>query len=322
MIESKLREIANQFAARKVLIVGDMILDEYVWGEVNRISPEAPVPVLEIKNRSFLPGGAGNTAANVATLGGHTILLGSVGDDPQADALKQTLSEHGVDATHLISDTTRPTTVKTRIIASSQQIVRTDYERTHALAADLQAILSNWMDELFIQAEVCILSDYEKGVLHHDFCRVCIEKAQKANVPVIVDPKGRDFSKYKGASILKPNLNEAEQALNRKISSDQDVEQAGRKLLQLVEGSALLITRGPKGMTIIREGQEPYHIPAATRNVYDVTGAGDTVVSVLALALATGASLEDAAQLANRAAGIVVGKVGAATVTLDELLGD
>ncbi len=321
MIESKLREIANQFTKCKVLIVGDVILDEYVWGEVNRISPEAPVPVLEIKNRSYLPGGAGNTAANVAALGGQTFLLGSVGEDTQAEALRHTLSDHGVDALHLITDASRPTTVKTRIIASSQQIVRTDYERTHALAINLQSQLLAWLHELLPRVDVCILSDYEKGVLDPTFCRQCIEKAQKTGVPVIVDPKGRDFSKYRGATIVKPNLQEAEQAMNRKISSDEDVAQAGHKLLQLLEGSALLITRGPKGMAIIRDGQAPYHIPAATRNVYDVTGAGDTVVSVMALALAAGATLEDAAQLANRAAGIVVGKVGAATVTVEELLG-
>lgn len=319
MIEANLHDVLSRFPQQKVLILGDAILDEYIWGDVKRISPEAPVPVVEIDNRSFLPGGAANTAANVAALSGTAFLGGVLGEDFQAKCLQEALEKHGVNHEGLLVDASRPTTTKTRIVAHNQQIVRVDYERTHFLTSPLSLKLLEWAKGVLPNVDSCILSDYEKGVIAPDFAQSFIQLARDAGKPVVVDPKGKDFSKYRGATVIKPNELEAEQVLNRRIETEEDLLAVGEELLEIAEGSNILLTRGARGMALFRPDREVMHVPAYARHVFDVTGAGDTVVSVLAMALAVGASIEDAARLANRAAGIVVGKVGTATINPREI---
>lgn len=318
----RLKAILRRFPGRRVLVIGDAILDEYIWGEVNRISPEAPVPVVEIDRRTHLPGGAANTACNVAALGGEALAGGLVGEDPQADILRGALDEHGVDHGGLIAEAGRPTTTKTRVIAHSQQMVRVDLEKSHPIAPESEARLVAWAGKAIPGADSVILSDYEKGVLTPALTQRLIRMANEAGRPVVIDPKGRDFAKYRGATVIKPNVHEAEQVLNQRIRREDELIRAGGELLRILGGGAVLLTRGAQGMSIFQGNDETVHIPAFARNVFDVTGAGDTVVGVMAMALAAGAEIEDAARLANHAAGIVVGKVGTATAGLEELMRD
>jgi D-beta-D-heptose 7-phosphate kinase/D-beta-D-heptose 1-phosphate adenosyltransferase len=320
MNDSTLTQLVGAFAGKHILIVGDVMLDEYVWGKVRRISPEAPVPVVEVERRSYRPGGAANTAANALSLGGR-VLLGSVaGVDRAGDRLREVLETGGAEIHGLLGDPARLTTTKTRIIAHSQQVVRLDDEHRDPLPAALEDALVAWAEAHRSRADVFVLSDYAKGVVTPGLAQRFIALARQAGKPVLVDPKGTDFLKYRGATLVKPNLNEVERFLNRELHGEADVLEAGRRLVECLHGTAILVTQGAQGMTLFREGRTPVHIASAARSVFDVTGAGDTVASTLALALAVGASLEQAAALATRAAGIVVGKVGTAQVTPAELL--
>jgi D-beta-D-heptose 7-phosphate kinase/D-beta-D-heptose 1-phosphate adenosyltransferase len=295
------------------------MLDEYIWGDVHRISPEAPVPVVSIRRRSRVPGGAANTAANVAGLGGRALLGGVVGDDYQAETLRAALDRLGLSSAGLLVDGSRVTTAKTRVIAHNQQVVRIDGEQTSPLSPDLEEALLGWVEGQLGNARGMILSDYSKGVISDRVSRRLIDMGRAAGKPVVVDPKGLDFAKYRGVTVVKPNVHEAERAVGFEIRDEQDLQEAGRRLIRLLDGSALLITRGALGMSLFRAGSAPLHIPSVARDVFDVTGAGDTVASTLALGLATGFSLEEAAWLANQAAGLAVGKVGTAAVSSEEL---
>ena len=307
------------FAAAAVLIIGDVMLDEYIWGEVRRISPEAPVPVVEALRRTYAPGGAANVAVNVAALGGQAQLGGLVGQDYAAGQLKQVLNLPRVHTEGLITEAARPTTTKTRVVAHSQQMVRIDSEQRHSIDGAQEAALLGWVEERLPTVGACVLSDYDKGVISPRMAQSVIQAANRAGKPTIVDPKGTDYAKYRGATLIKPNLHETERALNRDIRGEDALNLAARDLRRVLDGSALLITRGAEGMSLFREQDEAIHIPQKSRDVYDVTGAGDTVVSTLALALACGSDLEQAARLANLAGGIVVGKLGTASVTGEEL---
>jgi D-beta-D-heptose 7-phosphate kinase/D-beta-D-heptose 1-phosphate adenosyltransferase len=314
-----LPELLAEFSGRRVLVLGDVMLDEYIWGEVRRISPEAPVPVVEVRRRSFVPGGAANTAANVAALGGRPLLVSAVGRDHAASKLRELLTQHGTDPAGLCADADRSTTMKSRIVAHNQQVARLDVEEREPLSPALEDALLAAVHKHLPRAEACILSDYGKGVVTARVARECIRLARQAGRPVIVDPKGADYSKYRGATIVKPNLHEAERSAKVEITSEAALGEAAGRLLEVLGGSALLVTRGPDGMSLFRPGVAPWHVPAVVRNVFDVTGAGDTVAGTLAMGLAAGGALEPAIQLANRAASIVVGKVGTATVTCEEL---
>ena len=309
----------NSFQGVRVLVVGDVMLDEYIWGEVKRISPEAPVPIVEAQRRSSAPGGAANVATNIASLGGIPSLLGVVGDDESAPKLASTLERNGVKPSGLISDPNRPTTTKTRIIAHSQQVARVDSELRSPLSEEIRKKLLSLLETELSNTNACVFSDYNKGIMGEGFAKVMITRAIEAEIPIIVDPKGSDFSRYLGATVITPNVHEAEMAAGCEIRTERDICSVAEALLADIPGTSLLITRGAQGMSLFGMGQPPIHFPTVARNVYDVTGAGDTVVSALALALASGASLSEAAQVANHAAGIVVGKVGTARVTLDEL---
>jgi rfaE bifunctional protein kinase chain/domain len=317
------RELQERFQKGSpvhILIVGDVMLDEYVQGEVRRISPEAPVPVLEADQRTYAPGGAANVAANVASLGAQVHFGGLVGQDHAATELCRLLKEKGIDVSGLVKDENRPTTLKTRIVARGQQIVRVDHECREPLQGVHQEWLLGWVRDQLPGVDACVLSDYAKGVVSANLVQTIIELVRKAGKPVIVDPKGTDYAKYYGATVLTPNLHEARLAIDQAANGEADLQEIGNRLLKKIPGSALLITQGAQGMTLYRQNCIPFHVPAAKRNVFDLTGAGDTVVGMLAVALGAGASLEDAVRLGNAAAGIVVSKRGTATVTLDELL--
>ncbi len=308
----------RDFEGVQALVLGDVMLDEYVWGEVERISPEAPVPVVEIRSRTRAPGGAANAAAGTAALGCTAHLIGVVGDDDAAASLRAALEETGVEAGSLVVDSGRSTTIKTRVVAHAQQVVRTDSESREALSAAVEAALIGSIRELIDDADVLIVSDYGKGVVTAEVAAEAIGSAAKAGKPVVVDSKGVHFEKYRGATVLTPNAHDAGRATNIHIESDADLDAAAQRLAEACGDAALLITRGSAGMNLYWQG-EPIHIPTEAREVYDVTGAGDTVVATLGAALGAGLPLPEAVRLANTAAGIVVGKIGTSTVTNDEL---
>jgi rfaE bifunctional protein kinase chain/domain len=312
--------ILERLAGSRILIAGDVMLDEYVWGEADRVCPEAPVPVVDISHRSHSPGGAGNVAANVKALGGVPLLGGVVGADPQADQLREALHRGGV--THRLAvDAARPTTTKTRVMARGRQIVRLDSERKAPYPADIEEDLLRWVEENATACDALVLSDYAKGLVSSPFARRFIDAARRAGKPVLVDPKGDDFQKYRGATLVKPNSHEVERFLGTRLDGDGALRRSGADLVTALGGNAVLVTRGARGMTLFRADREPLHVSATARKVFDVTGAGDTVAAALAVALAAGATLEEAAVFANRAAAVAVGKVGTACVTPGELDG-
>ncbi len=310
--------LADRLAGSRVVTIGDAMLDEYVWGRVQRISPEAPVPVVEVQGRTQVPGGAANVAAGVVALDGAAWLGAVVGADPQADRLRHALEERGVDCGGLLVDPERATTTKTRVIAHNQQVVRADSEQRAPLGRELEDELLEWVDGVVADADAVVLSDYAKGVVSDRVARGAINVARRSGKPVVVDPKGLDYAKYRGATVLTPNVSDAERAANLPVERHEDLLEVGRRLGGLLPGTLLLITRGAEGMSLLSESGI-VDIHAEAHAVYDVTGAGDTVVAGLAAALGRGLAIEDAARLANTAAGIVVSKVGTASVTLAEL---
>jgi len=313
-------DILSRFRGTPVLVVGDLMLDEFVWGHVNRISPEAPVPVVEVQRRSFTAGGAANTAANVAALGGRAILAGIVGDDPEGTRISDILRAKDIDVSSVVRDPSRPTTTKTRVVAHSQQVVRIDHEQPGPMSPVVEAELLSHVLALLPQVRGCVVSDYGKGVITRSFVERLIAEARQAGVSVVVDPKGTEYEKYRGATVVKPNQLEAGKVLNRDLRSAEDVDRAGADLLTLLgPGSSVLITRGAHGMSLFEPGKPLVHVPTQAREVYDVTGAGDTVAGTMALTLAVGGDLPVACTLASLAAAVVVGKVGTATCSYEEL---
>ena len=313
-------EMLTRFRGCPVLVVGDLMLDEFVWGQVSRISPEAPVPVVEVQRRTFTAGGAANTAANISSLGGTAYIAGVVGDDSDGSRICTILGEQSVNTAAVVRDANRPTTAKTRVIAHSQQIVRIDYEQPGAISETVESALLARIDEVLATVRGCVVSDYGKGVVTPSFVQQLIERARAANVPVVIDPKGTEYTKYRGATIVKPNQLEAGKVLNRELRTSDEVDRAGADLLELLgPDTSILITRGPHGMSLFERNQTPTHVPAQAREVYDVTGAGDTVAGTMTLALAVGTGLPTACRLASLAAAVVVGKVGTATCGYDEL---
>lgn len=309
-------DVLPTFDAAKILVIGDVMLDRYWFGEVKRISPEAPVPVLQVTRVEERPGGAANVARNIAALGAQATLLSAVGADEAGNALEKLLNEHDNLVAQLHRDGSISTTIKLRAVARQQQLLRVDFETSpshevlHAVLADFRAQLP--------QADVVILSDYGKGGLAH--IAEMIRLARAAGTPVLVDPKGGDYQRYRGASLLTPNLAEFREV----AGSWKDEKEFGAKAEKLrteLELDALLVTRSEDGMSLFR-GQEVLHEPTQTRDVFDVSGAGDTVIATLAVMLASGAELPDAVRIANRAAGIVVSKLGTASVSRAELMRD
>jgi D-beta-D-heptose 7-phosphate kinase/D-beta-D-heptose 1-phosphate adenosyltransferase len=308
----------SAMAGTRAAVIGDVMLDEQITGKADRISPEAPVPVVQVEAHEHRPGGAANVAANLAALGATVAVAGVVGADPQAAILQEVLRARGIKPL-LACDPGRPTTTKTRIIAHQQQIARVDREDRRPIADSVQENLFEAAERAISGAQVVILSDYLKGALTNGLIKRVICRCESAGVPVFVDPKGSDFLKYRGAFVITPNVKEAFEALRAQPEQPEFVDDAGRMLVGLLAPTMVVITRGEDGMSLYRAGKPPLDVPAAPRQVYDVTGAGDTAVAVLALCSAAGADFESAVRLANYAAGVAVGKLGAATVTLEEL---
>ena len=301
------------FEKARVLVVGDVMLDRYWSGPTGRISPEAPVPVVKVEHNEERPGGAANVALNVAALGAGSLLLGLTGQDEAAAALSDKLTSVGVKS-DFVAVANFPTITKLRILSRNQQLLRLDFEEGFH-AVDPEPLLAK-MRALLPEVDVVILSDYGKGAL--ESVRQMIAMARAAKVPVLVDPKGTDFDKYRGATLLTPNMSEFE-AVVGKVRDEQDLVKKGLGLIERFELEALLVTRSEHGMTLLRADQDELHLPAQAHEVFDVTGAGDTVIGTLATALAAGKSLDESCALANTAAGIVVGKLGTSTVSPIEL---
>lgn len=315
-----LQEIISAFSKQTLLIVGDVMLDEYVWGDVHRISPEAPVPVLKVARRSMAPGGAANVAANAAVLGARVVLGGVVGADLAGEMLRGILQEKYGGADGLIIDPLRSTTVKTRIVAHHHHIVRVDVESHDELSTYVESSFLEWVEHQLPSITALVLSDYAKGFLSLGLTQRLITLARTRGYPIIVDPKTNDLSKYLGATVITPNQREAEDAAGIPIRDEASLTLVGNKLLAKLAETALLITRGADGMSLFVNGQAPSHVRTEAREVFDVTGAGDTGLAIMTLAVASGATLEEAMRIANKAAGIVVGKVGTATVSIKELM--
>lgn len=315
-------ELVSRFRERRIVVYGDVMLDEFVWGDVSRISPEAPVPVVEIRRESVHLGGAANVLSNLRALGVRSSLVGVVGQDRAGERVRSELREAGaLDAEeNLIVDVSRPTTVKTRIIAHSQLVVRADRERRTPLDATVEERVVETLRRLLRASDALVVSDYDKGAVTPNALDAVLTAAEAAGVPVLVDPKIRNFDSYRPATLVTPNHHEALKVTNTEDDTDEGMARAARLIRERLGCRSVLITRGERGMMLLEEDGEPTYVPTAAREVFDVTGAGDTVIATLAASIAAGATLAESAMLANHAAGIVVGKLGTATASADELL--
>jgi len=315
----RLGEILKGLRGRRVAVFGDLMLDRYVWGSVERISPEAPVPVLEVRRESARFGGSANVAENVASLGGKAILVGAVGDDAAGRELLSLLAGRGVDASRVVTVPGRRTTTKTRLIAHSQQIVRADWEDAGEIGPPHDAAIHDGLRSAVDECDVLVVSDYGKGVVTRASLAVALSRARETGKLVCVDPKESHFPSYAGVTAITPNQKEAGNAVGIRITDDATLREVGWKLQRDLDAQCVVITRGEEGMTLFIRGGGEVHLPTVAREVFDVTGAGDTVVSALALSLAAGATMVEAAIVSNHAAGLVIREVGTASTTVDEI---
>jgi rfaE bifunctional protein kinase chain/domain len=316
---SHLASVLKRFSQVRVLVIGDLMLDRYIWGQVERISPEAPVPVVRVTRESIHAGGAGNVVANVRALGGKVEACGIVGRDQAGRRLVQELSGIGAGVAGVVASQMTTTTSKTRIIAHSQQVVRLDREQRDGLDDRARARVRAFVQQRLSDCNVMVVSDYGKGVIDAELLTLLVARRQSHRFVYLIDPKRRNFAHYRGASLVKPNTEEAGLAAGIEIRNETDLLQAGTRLLDLWQAEAILVSRGEEGMSLFKRHGQAKHFSTTAREVFDVTGAGDTVLATCALALGAGATLEEATILANHAAGIVVGKVGTATVSPEEL---
>lgn len=314
-----MKELLSQFPHRKVLVFGDIMVDEYISGTVSRISPEAPVPVLEVEEESVRLGGAANVVSNIRALGGQADLVGVVGADAMGERLIQEIERIGVKSDGIVVDRSRRTTLKTRVVARGHHVVRFDRECTEELTDDFGRRVEELLQDRLADVDALVISDYGKGVVTSRLLQRILPVARAHGVLSVVDPKVNHFRLYRQVTVLTPNHREAAVAWGRPIRSEEEVVEAGRHLVHTLEAQAVLITRGGKGMSLFEADGRIHHIAAVAKEVFDVTGAGDTVVGAMALALGSKATMLEAAQISNFAAGVVVGKRGTATVSLVEL---
>lgn len=310
-------------SSRAVVVYGDVMLDEFVWGDVTRISPEAPVPVVDIRRESVHLGGAANVLANLVALGAHASVVGVVGQDQAGERLRAELRratnvEHADES--LIVDESRPSTIKTRIIAHNQLVVRADRERRTPVEAAVEARLISVLQNALKEADAFVVSDYDKGAVTPRVLGQILPLAYERGIPVLVDPKIRNFAAYRPATLVTPNHHEALRLTGIEDHTDEALKTAAHLIRERLRCESVLITRGERGMMLLEKDREPIYVETAAREVYDVTGAGDTVIATLSAALSAGATMLEAAILANHAAGIVVGKVGTATASADEII--
>ncbi len=303
----------------RVLVIGDVMLDRYHYGTVTRISPEAPVPIVNINKTTEVAGGAANVALNIAGLGAQPYLIGLIGTDLEGDLFKKVLSGNSLPVENLIADPNRKTTVKTRIVGHHQHIVRMDQESVETPDQEIEKRICASIEKLLPDSDIIIISDYAKGTLNKNILNKAIKKAKEKNIQVLVDPKGKDYSIYKGATLLTPNKREAAEATGLNENLENLIEKAGEIILHQIELDSLVITQGEQGMTLFNRDCQPTHLNAVSRDVFDVTGAGDTVIATLAVALSVGYNLQEAAELANMAAGIVVEHFGTTAIKISEL---
>lgn len=310
--------VVERLRGHRVVVVGDLMIDEYLRGDVHRVSPEAPVPVLDLRATEHRLGGAANTAHNLARLGAVATVVGVTGDDDGARILGDALAHARITAQTVV-DAARPTTRKTRVVSGGHQIVRIDAERRDPVVGEVFDALAAALDAAIEQADALVLSDYAKGVITRPLAARAIAACRRRGVPIVVDPKQRDFATYAGATVITPNLHELEHACGHAVPDLAAIDRAALTMAPALDGAALLVTRGADGMTLYERGVRGHHVPAAAREVFDVTGAGDTVVATLTLALAARLPMTDAMELASLAAAIVVGRRGTATVAPGDL---
>lgn len=315
----QLQSIVGKFNGRRLLVLGDLMLDHYLWGRCERISPEAPVPVVEVQKETSSLGGAGNVAANLSALGAEPVLVGLVGEDARAQQLFDAFAARGVDTRAIVRDSTRPTTMKTRIIAHSQQVVRADWESRADVAGEALDALLEKIERELPRCHALVVSDYGKGVVTRAVLERSLALARARKLPVAVDPKESHIDAYRGVSILTPNQNEASWVMGQRVTDEASLLSVGWGLQKRLDAECALITRGADGMSLFEKSGRYTHLPTVAREVYDVTGAGDTVVSVVALALAAGADYPEACYLANHAAGVVIRELGTATCSPAQL---
>ena len=317
---NKLKELIKNFKDAKVLVVGDLILDEFMWGEVSRISPEAPVPVVWVKNESFMPGGASNVANNIRSLGAGVYLVGVIGDDDRGAILKGELEQKGINTDGVFVDPSRPTTLKTRVVAHHQQVVRIDKEKIDHIGGNMISKIIAYIENIMKDIDAVIIEDYGKGVITPLLLSKIVPAAKASRKIIAVDPKEEHFKYYRGISVITPNNHEAAKAVGFEIKDETTLKKAGQVLLDKIKCKIALITLGENGMAVFQKGKPMTHIPTVAQEVFDVSGAGDTVIASYTLSLASGLDPIQSAYIANYAAGIVVGKVGIAVVTPEELL--
>jgi len=316
---TRLKQLFHDLPRGNVLVYGDVMIDQYLWGKVDRISPEAPVPVVEVESETLQLGGAANVARNISALGCNVELVGLVGDDDNATRLKHLLEREGIRNYQLVSDQKRPTTVKTRVIAHNQQVVRADRESRAEIDGYTENEMVSYIESRLPETQCLLISDYGKGVITLPLLQRIVPLARKRNRFIAVDPKESHFRNYRQVSVITPNEHEAAFAAGQRIRDDESLQAVGWGLLKELELDSILITLGARGMALFEKDGSFNHLPTVAKKVYDVTGAGDTVIAVLTAMMAAGASKLEAAFIANQAAGIVVGYIGTAYVGKDEL---
>lgn len=322
MLAEKLSAIIDANKKPELLVIGDLMIDHYIWGDATRLSPEAPVPVVNVKNESTTLGGAANVAQNLISLGANVTLSGIIGNDISGQQLTSLLQAEGIDTCAILPDESRPTTIKTRVLAGSHQLVRIDREVTDAINATLEDNMLETLRGCIERADMILFSDYNKGLFSPSLTQRIIKEANRQGKKVIVDPKGLDYSKYKGVYLIKPNRKELTEATkSARISNVEELQQAAKGLFQQTDIEYLVVTLSEEGMAIVDELTYKL-LPVKATEVFDVTGAGDTVLATMAYFMAAGLNLEDSCELANHAAAIVIRRVGSATTTLNEILDD
>lgn len=318
-------EIIGNYPASRVLVLGDLMVDHFIWGKVSRISPEAPVPVVEVTKENLMMGGSGNVVNNIHAIGGNVAVAGVIGSDGMGDWLKAKLQQMNVDTDGLVQEGERPTTVKTRIVAHGQQMVRYDRESRHVVRPDSADRIVQYVLSVLDGVQAIVISDYNKGIVTDRLLDGVRRVVAGRRIPVCVDPKRNDFTVYRDFDVITPNHHEAGRSVGVENTHElnegrrAEIARIGRDIMKQFGFRAVLITRGEAGMDLFERGGRDFHIPAEAKEVFDVTGAGDTAIGIFALSLASGASFREAAYLANKAAGIVVGKIGTATVSPAEL---
>lgn len=319
MNSNRINELLKNVTAKRIAVVGDVMIDRYIWGNVHRISPEAPVPVVEVESESSRLGGAANVANNITSLGARSLLIGVVGNDVSGKEFCSILEQQKTPSEGIVIDPSRPTTVKTRVIAHQQHVVRIDSEEKKDVDASIQTKIMQVLENNIASIDGIIIEDYNKGVVTKELIRTIIELANKHSKIITIDPKFNHFFDYRNVTVFKPNKKETEEALGRKLKSEEDVIAAGKSLLEKLHAENVLLTRSEKGMSLFERNGAVTHIPTFARTVADVSGAGDTVIATLTTMLASGAAIGEAALLANIAGGIVCGEVGIIPIEPDVL---